>query len=69
MAKAISFKLKFIDSIRFMASSLSNLVENIVEETHNVKSKYRQKKAVKNKELNTKIVSAFLNTQTLKMIY
>ena len=69
MAKAISFKLKFIDSIRFMASSLSNLVENIVEETHNVKCKYRQKKAVKNKELNTKIVSAFLNTQTLKMIY
>ena len=69
MAKAISFKLKFIDSIRFMASSLSNLVENIVEETHIVKCKYRQKKALKNKELNTKIVSAFLNTQTLKMIY
>ena len=44
MTKAISFKLKFIDSIRFVASSLSNLVENIVEETHNVKCKYRQKK-------------------------
>ena len=36
----ISYKLKFIDSARFMATSLSNLVDNLKEGIHKVKCKY-----------------------------
>ena len=35
----ISYKLKFIDSTRFMATSLSNLVDNLTEEIHKIKCK------------------------------
>ena len=35
----ISHKIKFIDSARFMASSLSNLVHNLAERIHNTKCK------------------------------
>ena len=38
-ATTISYKIKFIDSARFMASSLSNLVGNIAEEIHKIKCK------------------------------
>ena len=38
--KAISYRLQFIDSARFMARSLSNLVNNLVEGTHKIKCKY-----------------------------
>ena len=49
-----------------MACSLSNLANNLAEETHKIKCKYGHddKKA----ELNSKIASAFLNSLTLKMI-
>ena len=36
----ISYKLKFIDSARFMATSLSNLVDNLKGGIHKVKCKY-----------------------------
>ena len=36
----INHRLQFIDSARFMASSLSNLVNNLAEVTHKIKSKY-----------------------------
>ena len=35
----ISYKIKFIDSSRFIASSLSNLVDNLAEEIHKIKCK------------------------------
>ena len=41
VTKSISYKLQFIDSARFMASSLSNLVNNLSEGIHRIKCKYR----------------------------
>ena len=35
--KTITCKIKFIDSFRFMSSSLSNLIDNLVEGLHNNK--------------------------------
>ena len=47
-----------------MASSLSNLVNNLSGRIYNIKYKHgRDKKNVKNEELNIKIANAFLNTQ------
>ena len=37
ITKTISYKLQLIDSARFMASSLSNLVDNLAEEIHKIK--------------------------------
>ena len=37
--KNISYRLQFIDSARFMASSLSNLVNNLSEGIHRIKCK------------------------------
>ena len=41
IARNISYILKFIDSARFMASSLSNLVYNLSEGIDRIKCKYR----------------------------
>ena len=35
----ISYKIKFIDSARFMAASLSDLVDSLTEEIHKIKCK------------------------------
>ena len=35
--KGITYKLKFIDSFRFMSSSLSNLIDNLSERVHSDK--------------------------------
>ena len=43
-AKHISYRLQFIDSARFMASSLSNLVNHLSEEIHKIRRKYEQDK-------------------------
>ena len=40
ITKSISYILQFIDSVRFMASSLSNLFNNLSEEVDRIKSKY-----------------------------
>ena len=40
VAKHISYILQVFDSARFMASSLSNLVNNISEGVHKIKCKY-----------------------------
>ena len=40
MAKNICYKLEFIDSARFVASLISNLVNNPFEGIHRVKCKF-----------------------------
>ena len=35
----LSYKIKFIDSERFMATSLSNLVDNLTEGVHKIRCK------------------------------
>ena len=39
--KTISYRLPFTDSVRFMASSLSSLVNNLPEGIHKIKCKYK----------------------------
>ena len=61
--------LQIIDSTRFMASSLSNLVNNLSEGIHIIKCKHgHDDKNVKLTELNISITFIFLKIQTLKMI-
>ena len=58
-----------MDSARFMASSLSSLFDNLAEGIHKIKWKHGfDNKNAKRVELNAKIVSALLNTKTLKMV-
>ena len=48
MTKSTSYRLKFIDSLRFMTSLLSNLVNNLAEEISKIKRKYRHDKKMWN---------------------
>ena len=41
ITKSISYILQFIDSARFMATSLSNLANNLPEGIHKFKCKYK----------------------------
>ena len=67
--KTISFRLQFIDSARLKGSSLSNVVNNRAEGIRKTKIYMDMIIAnVKRVDLNTKIVSAFLNTQTLNIM-
>ena len=50
ITKTISYKLLFIDSVRFVARSLVNLVDNFTEEIHKIKCKYR----IDNKKCETR---------------
>ena len=68
ITKSISYILKFIDSARFMASYLSNLVNNLSEEIMKCQFGHTMIKNVKHVELNISIATVFLNTQTLEMI-
>ena len=40
LKKSISYKLQFTESRRFLASSLSNLVDNLAKGIHKIKCKY-----------------------------
>ena len=40
ITKTITYKIKFIDNVRFMAILWSNLVENLSEEFFKAKCKY-----------------------------
>ena len=64
----MSYILQFIDSARFMASSLSNFVYNLSDAVHRIKCKLEHKiKNVKHMELNTSAATVFLNIKALKM--
>ena len=58
---AISYKVKFIDSVRFMATPLSNLVDNLTERIHKIKCKdcdcFHEYESVKNSSVN---INAYL---------
>ena len=69
ITKNISYVLQFFDSARFMASLLSNLVNNLSEEI--CKINLNMEMMIKNLKLvdsHTKYATVFLNTQTFKMI-
>ena len=69
ITKNISYILQFIDSARFMASSLSYLVNNISKEFLKlIGNMGAMIKSVKLVELHTKHEAVFLNRQTVKMI-
>ena len=57
----ISYKIKFIDSARFMATSLSNLIDNLVEWSHKIKHKdcdcFLEYENVKDNSINYKCPS------------
>ena len=57
----ISYKINFIDSARFMATSLSSLVDNLTEGIHKVKCKdcdyFLQYKSVKGNSIKYKCLS------------
>ena len=40
LSTLVKCEKNFIDSVRFMASSLSNLAQNLAEGTHKIKRKY-----------------------------
>ena len=45
-SKKFTYKLKFIDSYRFMSTSLSNLVDNLSGVYHKECKKYMQRKKI-----------------------
>ena len=61
----ISFILQFIDSTRFMKSSLLNLVNNISKGIHKIICKYGHDEFT---ELNISNATVFLNMENLKII-
>ena len=60
--------LQFIDSSRFIASSLSSLVNNLSKGNHKIKYKYENDDKNVKLKLITKTATTFLNVQTLEMI-
>ena len=69
ITKNISYILQFIDIARFMASSLSNVANNLSEGIHRIKCKFgHDDKKCEDVELNKSIAIVFLNTQFLKII-
>ena len=64
LQKNISYIIQCIDSARFMAISLSNLVNNVSERFNRIKCKVgHEDKKLELVELNVSIVTVFLNTK------
>ena len=69
IAKPVSYKLQLIDIAKFMASSLSNVVDNLAEAIQKIKCKYEHDyKKCKEVELNTKIVSEYHGYEDLECV-
>ena len=67
--RTISCRWKYINGAKFMASSLSNFVNNLAEGIHKIKCKYEHdKKNMERARLYIKIVSIVLNIKELKII-
>ena len=67
MSKSIFYKLQFFDSARFMASSLSSIVDNPAKGIPKTKCKYgHDDKKCKTSDVESKkrLQLLFLNTQT-----
>ena len=66
---AISYKVKFIDSVRFMATPLSNLVDNLTERIHKIKCKdcdcFHEYESVKNSSVKYKCLSCNKNSNKI----
>ena len=62
----MSYRLQFIDIPRFMAYSLSNLINNLAEGFHKIKCKNEHDNNAKRLELHAKIATAFLNTPNVR---
>ena len=70
ITKNISYKLRLIDSTRFMASSLSNLVNNLSEGIHKVKFKFgHDDKKCETCEIKYKYCDCFLEYVNFKDEY
>ena len=68
ITKTISYRLKFIDSARFMSSSLSNHVNDLAADgIHRTKCKYRHNKKCETCGIKYKYW-VILNIQTSKSI-
>ena len=66
-SKNISYILQFIDRARFVGSSLSNLGNNVSEEIHEIKCKYRHdNKKCENYGIKFKIWDCFLRYTNFK---
>ena len=63
--------MQFIDGTRFIISSSSNLVNNLTQGINKIKLHYMDMiiKHAKGVKLNSKIATALLNTQTLKIYF
>ena len=68
-SQKICHMLQFISSARFMASSLSNLVNNPSEGVHRIRCKFgHDDKKCEICGIKLSIATVFLNTQILKII-
>ena len=66
MRKNILYELQFIDSVRFMTSSLSHFVDDLAEDFINLNANLNMIKKI---QINTIIVSAVLNEKSLNVKY
>ena len=70
ITKNISFMLQFIDSARFMASSLSNFINNLFEGIHRIKYKFgRSDKKYETSRIKYKHATIFWNMQIKSLIH